>query len=44
MGFDAINDSKIMDILDIDDSLTSRNQILQLRDNLRDMLEKMNEN
>lgn len=39
MGFEAINDSRIMDMLNIDTSLSSRDQILMLEDNLKNLLD-----
>lgn len=38
MGFESINDSRILDILDIDTTLTSRDQIISLRNNLKNVL------
>lgn len=40
MGFESINDQRIMSILDIDKNTTSRDQILKLEDNLRKVLDK----
>jgi len=38
MGFDSINDDRILEILDIDYGLSSRDQVLQLEDNLKNVL------
>lgn len=42
MGFSAINDPRIIRILEIDRSLESRNQIIMLEENLRLVLDEMN--
>lgn len=38
MGFDSICDERIMDLLDIDYGLCSRDQVLQLEENLKNLL------
>ena len=38
MGFDSISDERIVDLLSVDKSATSRDQILQLRSNLEKLL------
>lgn len=40
MGFDSLDDERIMGLLNIDPNLTSRDQIIALRDNLHDLLNK----
>lgn len=40
MGFDAINDERILSLLDIDKNLSSRDQIITLKDNLNVLLSK----
>lgn len=43
MGFESINDPRILQILNVDQSLESRNQIIMLEENLRTMLDLMHE-
>lgn len=41
MGFDGLDDERILKILDVDLELTSREQILALEDNLKEVMEEM---
>ena len=41
MGFISLNDERIGDILNVDENLSSRDQIIQLRDNLSQVLKEM---
>ena len=40
MGFESLDDERIMEVLNIDPNLTSRDQIIALKDNLHDLLSK----
>ena len=45
MGFSAINDPRILKILQVDQNLPSRSQIIMLEENLHNVLDEMkNEN
>ena len=41
LGFDGLDDERILKILDVDLELTSREQILALEDNLKEVMEEM---